>query len=109
MHPADISKTAIITPFGLFGYKRTPFGLSNSGQTFQRLMDKVRQGLEGVFCYLDDILVASTYKQENLRHLRALFHRLQQSGLVLNVQKCHFGVASMEFLSNRVDAVGVRP
>jgi hypothetical protein len=32
---ADISKTAIITPFGLFEYLFTPFGLSNAAQTFQ--------------------------------------------------------------------------
>jgi hypothetical protein len=31
---ADILKTAIITPFGLFEYLFTPFGLSNAAQTF---------------------------------------------------------------------------
>jgi hypothetical protein len=35
----DILKTAIISPFGLFEYLFTPFGLSNSAQTFQRMMD----------------------------------------------------------------------
>jgi hypothetical protein len=37
---ADITKTAIITPFGLFEYLFTPFGLSNAAQTCQRLMDQ---------------------------------------------------------------------
>jgi hypothetical protein len=32
---ADISKTAIITPFGLFEYLFTPFGLLNTAQTLQ--------------------------------------------------------------------------
>ncbi len=96
MHPADISKTAIITPFGLFEYTRMPFGLRNSGQSFQRLMDKVLQGLEGVFCYLHDILVASPSEEAHMTHLRALLQRLQQSGLVLNLQKCQFGAAHVE-------------
>ncbi len=109
MRPADISKTAIITPFGLFEYTRMPFGLRNSGQSFQRLMDKVLQGLEGVFCYLDDILVASPSEEAHMAHLRALLQRLQQSGLVLNLQKCQFGVAHVEFLGHAVDAGGARP
>ena len=59
MHPDDIAKTAIITPFGLYEFLRMPFGLKNAAQTFQRLMDTVLQGLSCVFVYLDDILIAS--------------------------------------------------
>jgi cytoskeleton-associated protein 5 len=44
----DNPKTAIITPFGLFDYLFTPFGLSNAAQTFQRMMDCTTDGLEGV-------------------------------------------------------------
>jgi hypothetical protein len=36
----DILNTAIKTPFGLFEYLFTPFGLSNAAQTFQRMMDR---------------------------------------------------------------------
>ena len=57
--PADISKTAVITPFGLFEFLRTPFGFKNAAQTFQRLMDTVCKGLTFVFVYLNDILVGS--------------------------------------------------
>ena len=37
-----------------------PFGLKNAPSTFQRFMAKVIFGLEFVFCYIDDILVASS-------------------------------------------------
>ena len=36
---ADQCKTAVTTPFGLFVHNRMPFGLRNTSQTFQRLMD----------------------------------------------------------------------
>ena len=47
MAEQDIQKTAIITPFGLFEFLRMPFGLKNSAQAFQRLMDGVLRGLSG--------------------------------------------------------------
>ena len=59
MDPDHIQKTAIITPFGLFEFVRMPFGLKNSAQAFQRLMDGVLRGLTFVFVYLNDILVVS--------------------------------------------------
>ena len=45
MSPDDIKKKAIITPFGLFEFLRMPFGLKNSAQAFQRLMNRVLASL----------------------------------------------------------------
>ncbi len=109
MAPEDKHKTAIITPFGLFEYNRMPFGLKNAAQTFQRLMDSVTVGLEFVFVYLDDILIASKTKAEHMKHLKMLFDRLSEHGLVINPKKCEFGKASLKFLGHLVSAVGVVP
>ena len=76
MNAADIAKTAIVTPFGLFEYLRMPFGLKNAAQTFQRFMDSVFRDLPFVYIYLDDILVASNSPDEHRKHLRQLFERL---------------------------------
>ncbi|ROT72546.1 Gag-Pol polyprotein [Penaeus vannamei] len=85
----DIPKTAVITPFGLFEFLRMPFGLRNAAQTFQWFINDVTRGLEGVFAYIDDILVASASEADHARHLRALFGRLQEAGVVINPVKCH--------------------
>jgi hypothetical protein len=65
----DIPKTAIITPFGLFEYLFTLYGLSNAAQTFQRMMDSTCAGLEGAFPYMDDSRIASWDRETHLQHL----------------------------------------
>jgi hypothetical protein len=107
--PEHVPKTAIITPFGLYEFLWMPFGLRNAGQTFQRLMDDVMSGLSFCFIYLDDILVASVDHQQHVQHLREVFQRLQAHGLVINAEKCQFGVEQIDYLGHKVSATGVRP
>ena len=109
MTPNDIPKTAVITPFGLYEFLRMPFGLKNAAQAFQRLMDKVCQGLARVSVYLDDILVASEYRHQHLRDLTELFSRLEDHGLVIKPTKCVLGVSSIDFLGHHVNAKGIVP
>ena len=71
-------------------------------------MDVVDQDLPFVVIYLDDILVFSRTPREHLSHLRQLFQRLQQYGLVINVDKCQFGRSTTDFLGHRISA-GVVP
>jgi len=109
VHEADIPKTAVITPFGLFEFLRMPFGLKNAAQAFQRLMDVVAQDLPFVFIYLDDILLFSRSRREHHDHIRQLLHRLDQHGLVVNVDKCQFGRSTIDFLGYRISSRGVVP
>jgi hypothetical protein len=52
---ADIKKMANIIPFGPFENLFKPFGLSNTAQTFQRMMDRTLDGLESMYVpYMDD-------------------------------------------------------
>jgi hypothetical protein len=106
---ADIPKTAIITPFGLFEYLSMAFGLSNAAQTFQRMMDRTIDGLEGVFAYMDDSRVGSPNRQTHLFHLEAFFNALATNGLAINLENCVFAVPSLEILSHTILATGSTP
>ena len=48
--------------------------------------------------YLDDILVWGTTWTEHIRRLRQVLQRLQEVGILLNPEKCTFGVHCVEFL-----------
>jgi hypothetical protein len=70
------------------------------------MMDCILAGLSFVFCYLDDIIIASREEQE---HLREVFSRLREAGLVINAEKCVFAATAVEFLGHKVSAAGVEP
>ena len=109
VEPTDVPKTAITTPFGLFEFIRMPFGLRNAGQTFQRFMDHVLRGLHFCFVYIDDVLIASTSAEEHKHHLREVFQRLSEYGILINPLKCQLGVSSLDFLGHHVNSEGIRP
>ena len=67
------------------------------------------QGISFVFVYLDDILIFSQSQEEHEVHLRQLFGRLQEHGLVISLSKCQFGVSDIDFLGHRVNQQGVFP
>ncbi len=75
----------------------------------QRKVDRAVADLEAVFAYVDDMDVASKDAEEDAIHLRQLFTRLREHGLVINAEKCVFGASSIEFLGHRLSAAGVEP
>jgi hypothetical protein len=96
-------------PFGLFEYLFTPFGLSNAAQTFQRMMDRTTEGLEGVFAYMDNSHVGSPDRQTHLHHLEKFFNTLATNGLAINLEKCVFAVPSWEILGHKISVAGAAP
>lgn len=107
--PDDIPKTAITTPFGLFEFNFMTFGLRNAAQTWQRFIDNVLRDLPFCFGYLDDILVFSRNENEHQEHLRTVFQRFSDYGIVVNQSKCVLGVSEVIFLGYVVTSSGCRP
>ena len=49
------------------------FGLRNASQSFQCYIHRTLRDLDFFFCYIDDILIASSNSEEHENHLRAVF------------------------------------
>ena len=109
MHTNSIPKTAVITPFGLFEWTKMPFGLMNSGCTFQRVIHEVLRDLPYLFIYIDDILVGSRSLEEHEQHLREVFTRLRENCLTINLKKCILAKPTLTFLGHTVDSETIRP
>ena len=111
MDPADAHKTAFSTPHGHYEFTRMPFGLKNAPATFQRLMDQVLTGLQGVelFVYMDDIVVyASSLEEHNIK-MNKLMDRLRAANLMLQPDKCEFLRHEVTYLGHIIGENGIRP
>ena len=72
-------------------------------------MNTACRGHSFVFVYLDDILIFSQSQEEHKAHLRQLFGRLQEHGLVISLSKCQFGVIEIDFLGHHINQQSVFP
>ena len=80
MHPLDVKNTSFIMERGLYYYKVMPFGLKNTGATYQRLVNKMFKEIIGktMEVYIDDMLVKSLKVVDHIAHLEDTFGILQR-------------------------------
>ena len=105
----SIPKTAFVSSFGKWEFKRCPFGLAQAPAYFQRLVNEVLSSLTFAFGYLDDILVFSPDMETCLKHLRFLFERLRSADLKLKEVKCNFLKKHIQYLGHIVSGEGITP
>ena len=104
--------TAFTVPgLGLFQFKRMPYGLSNAGATFQRMIDRVIGAeLEPyAFSYLDDIIIVTETFEDHMIMLERVLARIKEAGLTINREKSVFGRSEVKYLGVLVNRDGFRP
>ena len=86
-----------------------PFGLKNTGVTYQRLVNQMfsRQIGQNIKVYVDDMLVKSRKAELHLDDLRETFDTLRKYQMRLNPAKCVFGVSLGKFLGFMVSQRGI--
>ncbi|UYV81475.1 K02A2.6-like, partial [Cordylochernes scorpioides] len=99
--------TTFITPFGRFFFKRIPFGKTSAPEIFQRKMTQLLGKIEGVVCFMDDIVVYGSSLEEHNERVRQVLKKIQEEGMTLNPEKCQFGVKTVKFLGHTLSSEGL--
>ena len=98
--------TTFATPYGRYRWCRLPFGLSVSSEIFQKRVNQILEGLEGILDITDDILiygVGSTEEEANLDHdqkLMKLLKRCRDRGVALNKDKVKLRLKEISFMGH---------
>jgi hypothetical protein len=90
----DEDKIAFITPHGVYCYMTMPFGLKNTGATYQRCMQACLKEQIGrnIEVYVDNIVIKTAKADSLLDDLRETFANLDRYSIKLNPKKFSFGV-----------------
>ena len=84
----------------MYKFTRADFGLTVLPSAFTRRVKSALGCLEGLFSWLDSILIASKTWEEHIATLVLVLTRLLAAGLPVKFVKCIFGSSSQEFLDN---------
>ena len=100
--------TTFITPYGRYCFNKLPFGISSAPELFQKRMNNILRGLEGVLCLMDDILIFGKDMEEHHKRVTSVLKRIKEAGVTLNMDKCEFAKFKITFLGHLIDENGIQ-
>ena len=99
----------ISTEKGLYQFTRLPFGLASAPGIFQKFISQLLGGIEGVTCYLDDILICSPSLEKQLETVKEVLGKLAEANVQLNINKCLVNVQNVKYLGYQIGKEGILP
>ena len=95
---------------GTYRFETGFYGLTDMPKEFQKAMDNTLQGLSGVFCFLDDILIVSigSIMDHNIL-VNKVITRLDEEGFALKLSKFNFSMNQLSWLGYDIDSEGYGP
>jgi hypothetical protein len=95
----------------LYHFNRVPFGVTNGGAAFQRIMDKLidDNSLTGTFAYLDNLTVCGCDQADHDANVSHFLDMIKSHGLTLNEDKTISSVETINILGFLISKGTIRP
>ena len=106
---ASIKLTTFQTCFGRFRFLRLPFGVSTSAEIFQKKLTQTLQGLKGVICFVDDIIIHGENEKDHDENMKNFLNRCKEEGKIikLNEKKTFKKVNFVSFMGHKISKQGL--
>ena len=110
LSPESRDYTTFVSPFGLHRFIRVPFGLTNAGQTYSRMVShaiSLSHNQNHSMSYLDDVITHSDDNEKHVIHVERILEMHSRYGLKLNLKKCQIFQAQVQYLGHNVSKDGI--
>lgn len=98
--------TTFQTESGMRRFTRLMFGVNCAPEIFQRTMEQILKGIEGVVIFIDDILIFAEDLPELRKRTAQVLAALESNNLTLNEEKCEYEKNEIKFLGHRLSKEG---
>ena len=100
--------TTFQTCYGRYRWLRLPFGLSVSAEIFQKKLQQALEGLEGVLCVADDVIIHGRDLKEHDDRLSKFLERCRERNIKLNKENSKLREKSMVFMGHLITEDGLQ-
>ena len=110
LSPESRDYTTFVSPEGLYRFICTPFGLTNAGQTYSRMVShaiSLSHNQDHSMSYLDDIITHSKDLEQHAIHIEKILSMHAKYGLKLNLKKCQIFQSTVQYLGHNVSKDGI--
>jgi hypothetical protein len=101
--------TTFQTCFGRYRWLRLPFGTSVSSEIFQKRLLDALDGLPGIACIADDVIIHAETVEEHDQVLDGFLARCREKGIKLNSDKFELRMEELTFMGHRITKNGLQP
>jgi len=109
VNPQDQEKTTFTCLFGIFAYRKMPFGLCNAPATFQRCMLAIFEYLVEICIevFMDDFSFFGSSFDTCLENLDIVLRRCVETNLALKWERFHFMLTEGIVLGHKISERGI--
>lgn len=95
------------THMGLYRPTRLMYGVASAPALFQRNMEQILAGIQGVEVFIDDVKVTGPNDETHIERLNEVFTRLSKHNMRVNLKKSEFLVNEINYCGYRIDKSGI--